>query len=148
MAVTGQYYGDQVNVAAINGRDFAGVKLAATTQGGEVIIRAARAWVWTEGSSSGARIIGNDGLPIGTQRIVLQGDVSIELAGHRFTAPQAVLWSQTLAVPAIAFGDPPPPPRRIRTWRRGRSRSSSIASPIPARRPDTRRPRIACSSPA
>ena len=42
MAAAGQYYGDQVNVAAINGRDFAGVKLAATTQGGEVIIRDGR----------------------------------------------------------------------------------------------------------
>ncbi len=110
VASNGQYYGDQVNVAAINGRDFAGIKLAATTQRGEVVIRAARAWVWTEGSSSGVRIIGNDGLPVGTQRIVLQGDVSIELAGHRFTAPQAVLWSQTLAVPAIAFGETPAAP--------------------------------------
>lgn len=101
-----KYYGDQIG--DINGRDFAGVRLAASTQRGEVIIRAARAWVWTEGGGSGTRIIGNDGLPIGTQRILLQGDVTIELAGHRFTAPQAVIWSQTLETPPVAFGQAVP----------------------------------------
>jgi hypothetical protein len=100
-----QWYTDQRGGGGeINGRDFGGIRLPASPQQGDIVIRAARAWVWTEGAGTSARILGPDGLPVGTQRMVLQGDVTIELAGHRFTSPQAVVWTQTLETPAPAFG--------------------------------------------
>ncbi len=92
------YYGDtnQGLPGGNSGRDFAGSRLPCSLQVGNVVIRSARAWVWTEGSSGSTRVVGADGLPVGTQRLLLQGDVVVELGAYRFTAAQAVVWSQNL----------------------------------------------------
>ncbi len=106
------WYGD-ANPGDISGRDFSSIRLPATLQRGEVVIHASRAWVWTEGSTSAVRMIGIDGLPVGTQRLMLQGDVHIELAGYRFTAAQAVIWSQNISSAATGgFGNPAPDDER------------------------------------
>lgn len=89
---------------ANTGRDFAGTRLPSSLQVGDVTIRAARAWVWTEGASGSARVVGADGLPVGTQRLMLQGDVVVELGAYRFTAAQAVVWSQNLTSEPAASG--------------------------------------------
>lgn len=101
------YYGDTspASPGDVTGRDFAGVKLGATLQQGDVIITAARAWVWSEGGAS-ARVIGPDGSSVGVQRLMLQGDVVVDLGGHRFTAAQAVVWSQNIRA-AGGFGQQP-----------------------------------------
>ncbi len=84
--------------AEITGKDFGGVKLPSPTERADVTIRAARAWVWSEGGGGGSVLtIGVDGLPVSTQRMYLQGDVVVESGRFTFTAAQAVVWVQTLA---------------------------------------------------
>ena len=84
----------QVVTADITGRDFAGMRVAATVQNGDVRVSAARAWVWPE--AGGALEVGPDGLPIGTQRMLVQGDVRVVVGEYVFSAAQAVLWVQTI----------------------------------------------------
>ncbi|MBY0313748.1 MAG: hypothetical protein K2W85_16910 [Phycisphaerales bacterium] len=79
----------------ITGKDFGGVRLPSAVERADLTISASRAWVWSEGGS--ARVIGADGLPVSTQRMFLQGDVTIESGRFKFTAAQAVVWVQTLA---------------------------------------------------
>jgi hypothetical protein len=88
-----KYYGDS-QPASADGRDFAGAKLPVALRSGDVTIRASRAWAWNEGSTGATMIVGPDGTPVGTQRLFLQGDVVVEMAGYRFTSAQAVVWSQ------------------------------------------------------
>jgi hypothetical protein len=109
----------QTEVADITGRDFARVQLPVSLKIGDISIRASRCSVWTEGGTN-TRVVGPDGLPVGTQRLLLQGDVVIDLGDYHFTSAQAVVWSQNLgsvsadnAVPSNAdvtasgFGQPP-----------------------------------------
>lgn len=77
----------------LTGKDFAGLRLASAPQGGELKLRAARAWMWTE--------------PVGadptfdTQRLYLQGDVRVEFGIYSFTAVQATVW-----IDPISLGTP------------------------------------------
>lgn len=93
----------EVDVSQITGRDFGGVSLPSSVQAGDLIIRANRAWVWSEGG--GGNEVGPDGLPMGTQRMYLQGDISIQLGRYTFTAAQAVLWVRSSGA-GLASGDP------------------------------------------
>ncbi len=94
-----------VDVSQITGRDFGGVKLASSVQAGDLVIRANRAWVWSEGG--GGNEVGPDGLPLGTQRMYLQGDVSVQLGKYTFTAAQAVVWVRLAGVGGAGPGSDP-----------------------------------------
>jgi hypothetical protein len=78
----------------ITGRDLGGVSLGASVQQTDVVITASRAWAWAEGGA--ANEIGADGLPISTQRLLLQGDVKVRLGSYEFTAAQAVVWIRSV----------------------------------------------------
>lgn len=105
----------QSDAPDLTGREFAGLRLGASRQTGDVVIAASRAFAWSEGGA--ANVLGPDGVPIGTQRLVLVGDVRIELGGYRFTASQATIWSQVLEVPAGATAGPEgETERRVRQW--------------------------------
>lgn len=70
------------------------MRVASSVQNGDVRISAARAWVWPE--AGGAMEVGPDGLPIGTQRMLIQGDVRVVIGEYVFSAAQAVVWVQTI----------------------------------------------------
>lgn len=83
------------NLPPITGRDFGGLRLPGGTQSAGVSFGGARAWVW---STDDPTVPG--GIPGGDiQRLLLQGDVKVELGGHRFTAAQACVWIQQLPDP-------------------------------------------------
>ncbi|HVU63024.1 MAG TPA: hypothetical protein VHC70_03540, partial [Phycisphaerales bacterium] len=106
LAAQERYYGQTQPGLGASGRDFGGVQLPVTLRSGDVTIRASRAWVWNEGASNGgggAVVVGLDGNPVGTQRLLLQGDVTVELDGYRFTSAQAVVWSQIVG--AVRTGE-------------------------------------------
>jgi hypothetical protein len=58
-----------------------GVILPIEPLDGEISIEALRAWTWTAGA---------------TRRLLVEGDVQIEIAGHSFTATAATAWIHTL----------------------------------------------------
>jgi hypothetical protein len=60
------------------GHDFAGVRFPLAPVPGSIDLRARRAWSWDE--------------PDGTTRLVLEGDVRIDIAGNFFRAARAALW--------------------------------------------------------
>jgi len=61
----------------ITGDRLSGVVLPVEPQSGDIRIKALRGWVWTVDD---------------TQRLVLQQDVSIRVAGQEFTANNAIVW--------------------------------------------------------
>lgn len=72
----------------ITGMTFGGLRLPGQARAGDVSLAAARAWVWTDedpGAGGGE-----------VQRLLLQGDVRVDLGEHRFTAAQACVWVQRL----------------------------------------------------
>jgi len=97
-------------LAAITGRDFAGLRLPGDVQSTDLSLAANRAWVWTEDDAVTPDLAGG-GL---VQRVLLQGDVTVIVAGHRFTAAQATIWTQQLPdaadaapqAPALPGADP------------------------------------------
>lgn len=99
-----------------SGRDFAGVRLPAASapQAADVRLSAARAWFWEEDAARGT--FG------ATQRLLLRGDVTVELGQYRFSAAQAVVWIEQLPDRADAgaevgdrSGDGSGSPPRVRT---------------------------------
>ena len=96
-----------IEPSTITGREFTGLRVSASRQVSDITISAARAWTWTEAGNVGE--VGLDGLPIGTQRLYLQGDVRIEIGGaggYRFTAVQAVVWMQSIGQSSVKRDDP------------------------------------------
>lgn len=93
----------------LTGRDFACVRFAVQAQGADVSLSALRATLWTDRDPAGAD-------PSGAERILLQGDVRVEIrphatadadpaaapasstttSGYSFTASQAVVWIKRL----------------------------------------------------
>lgn len=102
----------EMDLSGVTGRDFGGVALPSSVQVGDLVIRANRAWVWSEGGASNQ--IGADGLPIGTQRMFLQGDVSVQLGNYSFTAAQAVVWVRTAGASVFNVGGAADPDRQVR----------------------------------
>lgn len=93
-----------------SGRDFGGLRVPSPQQRGDLVLRSSRAWVWADGGGGGGAI-GVDGLPVGTQRMLLQGDVRVEIGGYTFSAAQAVAWVQALGPSEV---NPNDPDRRVR----------------------------------
>ncbi len=88
-------------LAPVTGRDFAGLRLPGTALTGDTRLGASRVWAWVEDdpvtpSPAAAPAIGV------VQRLLLQGDVRVQLGGYDFTAAQACAWIQQLP-------DPPDP---------------------------------------
>lgn len=64
-----------------SGDGFEGVRLPIAPRDGSMTLSARRGWAWS---------INDDG--VRTRRLLLEGDVRIDLAGYRFDASRAVLW--------------------------------------------------------
>lgn len=73
---------------SITGRDFAGIRLAAAPQAGDLVLRAQRVWRWTEEASLDPA---DD-----THRLYLQGDVQVDFGVYRFSAVQATVWIESV----------------------------------------------------
>jgi len=79
-----------------SGRDFAGLRLGMPTQRGTLALAAARVSTWTEDAP------GLSGSPAGqtvgdsVQRLLLKGDVRIDIAGGSFSAAKAAVWIEPL----------------------------------------------------
>lgn len=71
----------------IDGRSFSGVSLPSSPQSYPVAFGATRAWSWAEASEVG-----------GTDRLLLEGDVRVEIGGYDFTATRAVIWIEPVQV--------------------------------------------------
>lgn len=105
----------KINLSEITGRDFAGQRIPAGVQVSDVVLRAQRTWAWPELGPTAE--MGPDGILRGTQRMLLQGDVRLNIAGNRFTAAQAVVWVQSIGPSSRPPGsgpDAPGPDQRIR----------------------------------
>jgi hypothetical protein len=72
----------------VDGRTFADVQIGETVQAGDIVLRAARAYSWTEPTGSGTLV----------HRLVLSGDVDVTLGSYRFTAARAVVWIERVEV--------------------------------------------------
>jgi hypothetical protein len=95
VAVAGQPAGQPVVSAPsamdpdeITGRDFSGIRLTATPQLGDLVLKSQRLWQWSEATS--ADIAGD------THRLYLQGDVRVEFGVYRFSAVQASVWIERI----------------------------------------------------
>ena len=80
---------------SIDGRTFAGIDLPTLPERGPIELRAARAWVWQDGS---------------TDRMYLDRDVEIKLGPYQFSAPRAVVWLEPVTIngeDADHYGDNP-----------------------------------------
>lgn len=73
-----------VDPARVTGRDFAGLVLPLRARRGDLSFSASRAWAWREGT---------------TQRLAMEGDVSIRIATIDFTAKRAVVWLEAMRTP-------------------------------------------------
>lgn len=73
----------------VDGRSFSGVSLPSSPQAYPVSFSATRAWSWAEASAVG-----------GTDRLVLEGDVRVEIGGYDFSATRAVVWIEPVQVVA------------------------------------------------
>lgn len=71
----------------LTGRSFEGINLPSSPQAFPITFRAIRAWTWTEASGSG-----------GTDRLLLEGDVRIEIGGYDFSATRAAIWIEPVEV--------------------------------------------------
>lgn len=69
-----------INPAAIDGRTFAGVRFNQAAVTGKLKFAASRVWQWDDGA---------------TQRLVLDGDVRVTIAGYAFRAKRAAAWLET-----------------------------------------------------
>lgn len=87
----------------ITGRDFAGVRFnAAAAQQIDLSLSARKVSLWSESASSGGGGGGGAGT-VGCERLLLRGDVKVELGSYRFTAAQACVWVQRLG-PVVGDG--------------------------------------------
>ncbi|MBX3386537.1 MAG: LPS assembly protein LptD [Phycisphaeraceae bacterium] len=91
-----------VAAPTLEGRDFGNVRFPADAQAADITLSSLRATVWTDRDPTG-------GDPIGAERVLLQGDVRVEIrprrpddyanavtSGYSFTASQAVVWIKRL----------------------------------------------------
>ena len=74
-------------VEEITGRTFGGVAIGAGVQEGAMVFRSSQAAAWSEGEGLGA-----------TRRLLLTGDVLVELGVYRFSAARAVVWLEQIGV--------------------------------------------------
>lgn len=84
---------------AITGRDFAGMRLPSPVTPGVVEFSAQRATVWTQP--------GTGAFPV--QRLLLSGDVRVQIGLFEFSAARAVVWLQRLDEPAEPLDENAPP---------------------------------------
>lgn len=75
-----------VDPLMLTGRHFGGLRLGVSAQRGEVGFAAARARVWTETDREGRTV----------QRMLLRGDVRVDLGAQRITAARAVVWVERI----------------------------------------------------
>lgn len=76
-----------INADDLTGRSFAGLTVAAGVQPGDISIRAAKGWSWSEENPKPA-----PGEAAQTSRLFLVGDVRMDLGMYHFTAARAVVW--------------------------------------------------------
>ncbi|MEM9558910.1 MAG: LPS assembly protein LptD [Planctomycetota bacterium] len=69
-----------------SGESFEGVRLPLSPREGELSFSARRGWAWSVEDAPGTR----------TRRLLLEGDVAVEIAGYRFDAARAVVWLKPL----------------------------------------------------
>ncbi|MFG0293973.1 MAG: hypothetical protein ACF8MJ_12580 [Phycisphaerales bacterium JB050] len=74
-----------------DGRTFANINLPSDAQALPISFRAIRAWSWAEATATG-----------GTDRLLLEGDVRVEIGGYDFTATRAVVWIEPVEVVAAS----------------------------------------------
>ena len=67
----------------ITGRDFAGLKWPLNPAGGPLSFAAQKVWAWTEEPDAAGH---------GLQRLLLDGEVEVDLGLYHFTAKRAVVW--------------------------------------------------------
>ncbi len=72
----------------LTGHDFAGVRFKQVVTPGKLEFHATKAWSWTDGTA---------------RRLVLDGDVTVTMAGYHFSAKRAAVWMET--VPGAAGKD-------------------------------------------
>ena len=84
----------QVDPLDITGRDFAGVRLSRAAVPGDTSMSATKARVWRETDADGSTV----------QRLLLEGDVVVQMGLHRFVAARAVVWIQQLGEPSATDG--------------------------------------------
>jgi len=86
----------QINPADLDGRTFAGVGTPTEAAPGEVSFKAARVWVWTETPprSPSGEIVGR-----ASRRMLLDGDVAVDLGGMSFVAERACVWLEKQPAP-------------------------------------------------
>lgn len=72
---------------SFTGREFAGVRFSGEVQHSDLRIAGRRAWVWAESTT---------GVPgaAACERLLLRGDVDVQLGTYHFTAAQATVWVQ------------------------------------------------------
>lgn len=80
-----------IDLALIDGRDFAGLRLGVSEVPGPLAFEAASGWSWVEGG--GARPV---------HRLALEGDVRVVLAAHEFHAARALVWLERVEEPSAA----------------------------------------------
>lgn len=76
--------------APISGRTFAGQTIGTGVQPGGIRLRAAQAWSWSEAPE--------DPASQPTRRLLLSGDVGVELGVYRFSSARAVVWIEQIGV--------------------------------------------------
>jgi hypothetical protein len=82
---------------AFSGRDFAGLALDLPTQAGPVNFSSRRAITWTQEPQAGTTISGQRatmGAPV--QRLLLLGDVRVQIGGSIYSAARATVWLEEL----------------------------------------------------
>src|SRR5690606_4287733 len=72
----------------ITGRDFSGIRLTATPQLGDLVLKSQRLWQWS--AATPADMAGD------THRLYLQGDVRVDFGVYRFSAVQASVWIERI----------------------------------------------------
>lgn len=92
-----------ISAPAIDGRDFAGVRLSAPVQTGGLQLAAQRATYWNQEPPPGPTPGTTIGGPV--QRVLLEGDVRVGLGVYRFTAARAVVWIERLEPSRSAPGE-------------------------------------------
>lgn len=80
------------DVDQVNGRDFAGLRLPLAASRGRLSFRSGRAHAWIE--EPGYSVGGSPGAT--TQRLLLSGDVRVQIGAYAFGAKQAAVWLQHL----------------------------------------------------
>jgi len=86
------------DVDQISGRDFAGIRFPLAATGGRLSFRSAKAFAWVEepGYAVGAAP-GVGGAPGAlTQKLLLSGDVRVQIGAYLFSAKRGVVWLQRI----------------------------------------------------